>query len=99
MLTFPEVQVGDPLRYEALAVFPLFALANVNADYLLSDEALAAGTVTVEEVGQAGSVPTLVVNNQTGNKIVDPNLMWDNGYGIYDGTTSGAPVITSATYI
>jgi hypothetical protein len=63
MLTLPEVRVGEPLRHEALTVFPLFNQAQGRADYLLSDEALAAGVVTVEEVGQAGSVPTLVVNN------------------------------------
>jgi hypothetical protein len=65
MLSFPEVQVGDPVRHEALTVFPLFDPATGNADYLLSDEALTAGVVTVEEVGQTGSVPNLVVNNQS----------------------------------
>jgi hypothetical protein len=70
MLTLPEVRVGDPLRHEALSVFPLFDQANGNADYLLSDEALAAGAVTVEEVGQTGSVPTLVVNNQADSLVL-----------------------------
>jgi hypothetical protein len=32
-------------------------------NYLLSDEAIAAGTVTVEEIGESGSVPELAVNN------------------------------------
>ena len=54
MLTLPEVRVGDPLRHEALTVFPLFDPAKGSADYLLSDEALAAGVVTVEEVGIPG---------------------------------------------
>ena len=65
MPALPEVQVGDPLRHEAVAVFPLFGPAGGGADYLLADEAMAAGTVTVEEVSEGGSVPTLVVNNQT----------------------------------
>ena len=64
MPAFPEVQVGDPLRHEALAVFPLYGPATSAAEYLLSDEALASGSVTVEEVSEAGSVPTLVVSNQ-----------------------------------
>jgi hypothetical protein len=64
MPAFPEVQVGDPLRHEALAVFPLYGPATSAAEYLLADEALAAGSVTVEEVSAAGSVPTLVVTNQ-----------------------------------
>jgi len=70
MLTLPEVHVGDPLRHEALSVFPLFGPANGRADYLLSDEALAAGAVTVEEVGQTGSVPTLVVTNQADSLVL-----------------------------
>jgi ARG and Rhodanese-Phosphatase-superfamily-associated Protein domain len=64
MPAFPEVQVGDPFRHEALAVFPLFGPSHRATEYLLADEALAAGTVTVEEVSEAGSVPTLVVTNQ-----------------------------------
>jgi hypothetical protein len=64
MLAFPQVQVGDPLRHEGLTVFPLFAPAGATPDYLLSDEALAAGAVTVAEVNEAGSVPHLVVDNQ-----------------------------------
>ena len=47
MLTLPVVRVGDPLCHEALTVFPLFDQASGNADYLLSDEALSAGAVTV----------------------------------------------------
>src|SRR5262245_37921913 len=70
MLTLPMFRVGDPLCHEALTVFPLFEPANSNADYLLSDEALAAGAVTVEEVTQGGSVPTLVVNNPTDSLVL-----------------------------
>jgi hypothetical protein len=70
MLTLPEIRVGDPLGHEGLTVFPLFDEAHGNADYLLADEALAAGTVTVEEVDQAGSVPTLVVNNQADSLVL-----------------------------
>ena len=70
MLTLPEVRVGDPLRHEGLTVFPLFDQTTGNADYLLSDEALTAGTVAVEEVGQAGSVPVLVVTNQADSLVL-----------------------------
>ena len=65
MPALPEVQVGDPLRHESVAVFPLFGPAGGGADYLL-----AAGTVTVEEAGEAGSVPALVVNNVTGSLVL-----------------------------
>jgi hypothetical protein len=64
MPTFPEVRLGDPLSHEALVVFPLFAESPTGVDYLLSDEALAGGAVVVEEVGEAGSVPDLLVDNK-----------------------------------
>lgn len=63
MTTFPEVRVGDPIRHEALTVFPLFSAPAESAEYFLADEAIAAGSLTVEEVGEAGSVPTLLVSN------------------------------------
>jgi hypothetical protein len=70
MPALPEVQVGDPLRHEVVAVFPLFGPSGGGADYLLADEAMAAGSVTVEEVGEAGSVPTLAVNNVTDSLVL-----------------------------
>jgi hypothetical protein len=65
MLCLPEIQVADPIHHEALTIFPLLAGPGGNAEYLLADEAIAAGSVTVEEVGEAGSVPSLIVNNQS----------------------------------
>jgi len=70
MPALPEVQVGDPLRHEAVAVFPLFGPAGGGPDYLLADEAMAAGGVTVEEVGEAGSVPSLVVSNRADRPVL-----------------------------
>jgi hypothetical protein len=70
MPTFPEVRVGEPLRHEALTVFLLFAPARDGAEYLLADEGLAAGAVTVEEVSEAGSVPNLVVDNRTDSPVL-----------------------------
>jgi hypothetical protein len=63
MLALPRVRVGGPIRHEALAVFPLFGEAEGGVEYLLSDEAIAAGTVTVEEISETGSVPELRVTN------------------------------------
>ena len=62
-VTFPEIRVGDPIRHEGLAVFPLFAEPSHGVDYDLSDEAINKGTVTVEEVSESGSVPDLAVEN------------------------------------
>ena len=60
----PPLRVGDPLRHESLAVFPLFTDSNEVVDYLLSDEALADETVLAEEVSEGGSVPELLVENK-----------------------------------
>lgn len=60
----PQIQVGEPILHESLAVFPLFAETGSQADYALSDAALEAGTVTVEEVSEEGSVPELAVHNE-----------------------------------
>jgi len=70
MLTFPAIQVGNPLSHEALTVFPLFAPAQERVDYLLSDKALTEGVVTVEEVNEAGSVPDLIVSNQADSLVL-----------------------------
>ena len=39
-------------------------------DYLLSDEAIAAGSVTVEEVSEGGSVPDLLVTNPGDSRVL-----------------------------
>ena len=63
-VAFPEVRVGEPVRYEALSVFPLFSGVESPVEYLLSDEGIASGCVTVEEVSEGGSVPNLLVENK-----------------------------------
>ncbi|MGE3817888.1 MAG: DUF6569 family protein [Isosphaeraceae bacterium] len=66
----PDVRVGDAITYEALTVFPLFAPTESNLEYRLSDEAIQAGAVTVEEVNESGSVPTLLVTNQGDQRVL-----------------------------
>jgi len=68
--TLPEVLVGDAVRFGSLAVFPLFSTPAGEVDYVLSDEAIGAGTLTVEEVSESGSVPTLMVNNTSGSRVL-----------------------------
>ncbi len=63
-VTFPEICVGDPIRHASLAVFPLFAEPGPAVAYELSDEAIRRGSVAVEEVSEAGSVPELAVHNE-----------------------------------
>ncbi len=69
---FPTIRVGDPIRHEALTVFPLFdtGKATEEVDYLLSDEAVADGTVVVEEIDESGSVPTLKVTNKGKRRVL-----------------------------
>ena len=63
-VALPYVRVGNPVRHEALSIFPLFANAASPVEYLLSDEGIGSGAITVEEVSQAGSVPDLLVENK-----------------------------------
>ena len=70
MSTLPDVRVGDPIRHEVLAVFPLFSALDVGLDYLLSDEAIQAGAVTVEEISEGGSVPNLLVTNRGDSRVL-----------------------------
>ena len=64
-VALPEIRVGQALRYEALeTVLPLFTSQASGLEYLVPDEALEGGSVAVEEVSEAGSVPTLTVDNR-----------------------------------
>jgi hypothetical protein len=60
----PNVHIGKPISHGSLTVFPLFSENHRPIDYLLSDEAMEAGTVTVGEVTDQGSVPELFVENK-----------------------------------
>jgi hypothetical protein len=70
MSTLPDVRIGDPIRHEALVVFPLFTSLEAGLDYLLSDEAIEAGAVTIEEISEGGSVPNLLVTNDGDSRVL-----------------------------
>ena len=63
-VTFPAIRVGSPVQYDGLSVFPLFLDPVDEVQYVLSDEAIDAGSVAVEEVSEGGSVPDLAVENK-----------------------------------
>jgi hypothetical protein len=63
MFTLPAIRIGEPVRHESLTVFPLFTEPHGQIDYLLADEAIQAGAVSVQEVSEGGSVPDLLVEN------------------------------------
>ncbi len=65
-----KVRVGNPLQYETLTVYPLFTQPAHAVEYRLSDDALASGLVTVEEVSQEGSVPELMVENRSDTRVL-----------------------------
>jgi hypothetical protein len=67
---FRDIRVGSPVQFGSLAVFPLFTETVRPIDYLLSDEGIEAGTVSVSEISQEGSVPALVVENKDRHRIL-----------------------------
>lgn len=69
-VTFPKIQVGQPVRYGSISVFPLFAEPDGDVDYLLADEAMGENLLTVEEVSEGGSVPELLVENKGDRRVL-----------------------------
>lgn len=67
---FPSVHVGEPIRYQRVSVFPLVADAPAPVEYELASDAIADGSVIVEEVSEAGSVPTLSVTNKANLQVL-----------------------------
>ncbi len=70
VVALPKVRVGDPLHHESLSVFPLFTETSGSVDYLLSDEALDAKSLVVEEVSEEGSIPDLLVENKGNTRVL-----------------------------
>jgi hypothetical protein len=70
MFTLPAIRIGASIHHNSLTVFPLFAEPHGHLDYLLSDEAIKAGTVTVQEVSEGGSVPELLVENSGDTRVL-----------------------------
>ncbi len=57
------LQLGTARYHANMAIFPLFCGQNAAMSYTTLTEALAAGTLTVTEVDEGGSVPELAVVN------------------------------------
>jgi hypothetical protein len=53
-----------------LAIFPLFSDASSSLDYRLADEAITASDLVVQEVGEHGSVPELLVENKGEQRVL-----------------------------
>ncbi len=63
----PDVRVGEPQLYGGVALFPLLTelppVGNGTLDYILASEAMAAGTMVVQEASEEGSVGELLAEN------------------------------------
>lgn len=70
MPALPEIHVGSPMWCEALALHPLYSECPSTLNYLLSYEAMGAGTLVVREVSRDGSVPDLVVENNGSSSVL-----------------------------
>ncbi len=62
--TLKRLTVGEAVSFKNLTMFPLLDGSSGEADYLLLEEALQAGYVTVKEVHESGSVNSLRVINR-----------------------------------
>ncbi|MCX8006019.1 MAG: hypothetical protein N2688_13875, partial [Burkholderiaceae bacterium] len=56
--------IGAPSMAGPIGIVPLLAGADAAADYLLLDEALAAGLAEITETSDAGAVPELLLRNR-----------------------------------
>ena len=63
------LQIGGPLRFKNLEVFPLFPARNGGPDFLTLKQALEQKKIVITETTESGSVPQLKVTNR-GNEFV-----------------------------
>ena len=62
--TIDRLSLGKETVFRNLVITPLLASANDKADYLMLDESLNSGTVSIKEVSNEGSVPDLLFENR-----------------------------------
>jgi len=64
VVPIPEISVGAPIECGAVTLFPLFHEVASRAAYILAQEAMAAGSVSVQEATESGVVSCLRVDNR-----------------------------------
>ncbi|GIW92280.1 MAG: hypothetical protein KatS3mg110_0321 [Pirellulaceae bacterium] len=69
-IPFPQLRIGDGITAGALTVFPLFLESRPKVSYQLLEQALSKHQVTVEELGEGGSVPRLRVKNDSEDPVL-----------------------------
>jgi len=70
--------VGDPISHLNLTIIPLRGNGQAPIDYVLGADAIEAGTLTVTEISEGGSVPELLVTSTT-----DQMVLSKDGGGTY----------------
>jgi len=68
--TLSNLALGDAIKYENLAVFPLLASGNSESDYLTLDEAITENKVKITEVSEQGTVPELLLTNEADKPVL-----------------------------
>ena len=63
------VEVAEPIGHRNLTLVPLRGKRHGRVDYALAEEAMEAGELVIEEVGEGGSVPELLVTS-TSEKMI-----------------------------
>ena len=58
------VRAGEPVSHLNLTLVPLRGGGGRRLDYIMAAEAIAAGTLTITEVGESGTVPELLAVNE-----------------------------------
>lgn len=96
--TIASVEIGDPVSRENLWVFPLIGGGSngggVERHFLLLDEAISAGMIRIEELGEAGSVPELRVTNKRDAPVLI--LEGDELVGAKQNRTANSSVLVAA---
>src|SRR4051794_642638 len=69
--THPELpfEIGAPLAHAGLALIPLYPAVEPRLDYIGLDEAFTGG-LSVQELDEAGTVNTLLVDNPLGASVL-----------------------------
>ena len=68
--TVCRLDIGSPVAFENLTMFPLLGEDTGSGDYLTLDEALARKVVRITEVSEGGSVPELRFVNEGNRKVL-----------------------------
>lgn len=65
-----QLTPGAAQQYKNLEIIPLLGANGAPVDYLTLDEAMQEGVLTIQEVDEAGQVPTLQVKNASAHKVL-----------------------------